>query len=84
MLVTSKSARDLAMGENEPCRSPLAITCDSSGYTNIMAVRVVEFSKGGTKVKRFLPKNQHTQKKSLNFEKWVNGEVSKYQNFIIY
>ena len=63
------------MGENEPCRSPLAITCDSSGYTNIMAVRVVEFSKGGTKVKRFLPKNQHTQKKLLNFENWVNGEV---------
>ena len=50
MLVTSKSARDLAMGENEPCRSPLAITCDSSGYTNIMAVRVVEFSNGGYKI----------------------------------
>ena len=30
-----------------------------------------------TKLKRFLPKNQHTQRKLLNFENWVNGEVSK-------
>ena len=45
MLVPSKSARDLAMGENEPCRSPLAITCDSSGYTDIR--------KGGTKTISF-------------------------------
>ena len=25
-----------------------------------MAIRVVEFSNGGTKLERFLPKNQHT------------------------
>ena len=37
-----------------------------------MAIRVVEFSNGGTKLERFLPKNQHTQRK-LNFENWVNG-----------
>ena len=42
-----------------------------------MAIWVVEFSNGGTKLDRFLPKNQHTQKKLLNFENWVNGEVSK-------
>ena len=30
----------------------------------IMVIRVVEFSSGGT---RFLPKNQHTQRKILNF-----------------
>ena len=30
---------------------------------------------GGTKLERFLPKNQHTQRKLLNFENWVNGEV---------
>ena len=30
-----------------------------------------------TKLERFLPKNRHTQKKLLNFENWVNGEVSK-------
>ena len=42
-----------------------------------MVVRVVEFSSGGKKLERFLPKNQHTQKKLLNFDNWVNGEVSK-------
>ena len=34
-----------------------------------MAVRVVEFSNGGIKLERFLPKNQHIQRKLLNFEK---------------
>ena len=33
--------------------------------------------KRGEKLERFLPKNQHTQRKLLNFENWVNGEVSK-------
>ena len=32
---------------------------------------------GGTKLEIFLPKNQPTQRKLLNFENWVNGEVSK-------
>ena len=45
--------------------------------TVTMAIRVVEFSNRGTKLERFLPKNQHTQKKLLNFENWVSGEVSK-------
>ena len=35
------------------------------------------FQTGGTKLERFLPKNQHTQKKLLKFENWVSGEVSK-------
>ena len=30
-----------------------------------------------TKLERFLPKNQHTQRKLLNFEFWINGELSK-------
>ena len=42
-----------------------------------MAIRVGEFSSGGTKLERFLPKNQHTQRKLLNFENRVNGEMSK-------
>ena len=43
-----------------------------------MAIRVVEFLNGGsTKLERFLAKNQHTQRKLLNFEIWVSGEVSK-------
>ena len=48
-----------------------------------MAIRVVEFSNGGTKLERFLPKNQHTQRKLLNFEFWINGELSKIGNFWI-
>ena len=39
------------------------------------------FQSGGTKLVRFLPKNQHTQRKLLNFENWVNGEVSKVPKF---
>ena len=38
------------------------------------------FQMGGTKLAKFLPKNQHTQRKLLNFENWVSGEVSKVQN----
>ena len=37
-----------------------------------MAIRV------GTKLEMFLHKNQHTRRKLLNFEFWINnGEVSK-------
>ena len=35
------------------------------------------FQAGGTKLVRFLHKNEHTQRRLLNFENWVNGEVSK-------
>ena len=35
------------------------------------------FKRGGAKLERFLPKNQHTQKKLLNFKNWVNGELFK-------
>ena len=28
-------------------------------------------------LKRFLPNNQHTQRKLLNFENWCSGEASK-------
>ena len=31
------------------------------------------FKRGGTKLERFLSKNQHTQRKLLNFENWING-----------
>ena len=34
----------------------------------------------GTKLERFLTKNQHTQRKLLNFEIWVDGEVSKIRH----
>ena len=32
------------------------------------------FKRGGTKLERLLPKNQHTQRNFLNFENWTNGE----------
>ena len=35
------------------------------------------FQVGGTKLERCLHKNQHTQRKSLNFQFWINGELSK-------
>jgi hypothetical protein len=39
----------------------------------VMAIQVMKFSNGGAKLERFLPKNQHTQRKLLNFENWTNG-----------
>ena len=43
-----------------------------------MAIPVVEFSRGGyTKLDRFLHKNQHTQRKLLNLENWINRKVAK-------
>ena len=36
---------------------------------------------GGTKLERFLPKNQHTQRKLLNFENLVNGGPQKFSKF---
>ena len=35
------------------------------------------FQTGDTILETFLPKNQHIQRKLLNFENWVSGEVSK-------
>ena len=39
-----------------------------------MAIRDLEIQTGDTKLGRFLPKNQHTQWKLLNFENWTNVE----------
>ena len=35
------------------------------------------FQAGDTKSERCLPKNQHTQRKWLNFENWCSGKLSK-------
>ena len=48
---------------------------------NSLIYIMVHYSSGGTKLGRYLPKNQHTQRKLLNFENWVNGEVSKSAKF---
>ena len=35
------------------------------------------FQTGGTKLERFLHKNQHIQRKLLNYEFWINDELLK-------
>ena len=37
------------------------------------------FQTGGTKFERFLPKNQHTQRKLLNFENLISGGLRSFQ-----
>ena len=39
-----------------------------------MALPVMEFQDQGYKIRKVLHKNQHTQRKLLNFENWTNGE----------
>ena len=41
------------------------------------------FQAGDTKLERFLPKNQHTQRKLLNCEFWINNELSKIIRIIL-
>ena len=55
-------------------------------YKNIgiysMAIRVVEFSnKRGAKLERFLPKNQHAQRKLLNFVFGLMASCQKVPKF---
>ena len=45
------------------------------------AIRVLNFSIRGTKLERFLPKNQHTQRKFLNFKNWGASVACKNQSF---
>ena len=47
------------------------------GISTVWQYELWSFQTGGTKLERFLPKNQHTQRKLSNFENWVSGEVSK-------
>ena len=48
--------------------------CIPARYRAIWQYRLWSFQTGGTKLETFLPKNQHTQRKFLNFENWTNGE----------
>ena len=54
-----------------------ALDLDGPSGFLVMVILVVEFSSRGKKLEISLPKNQHTQRKLLNFENWVNREVSK-------
>ena len=69
----------------KPIASPLShVAYTTSMYLTVLLAfdryvntyRLLSFLAGGTKLERFLPKNQHTQRKLLNFENWWNGEVS--------
>ena len=55
---------DLLVGWRAFCQLQL-----SASYGN-MGCGV--FKRGVLKIARFLPTNQHNQRKSLNFENWVN------------
>ena len=69
----NKSFKADAINNKHPYSSDKSPCCLHLS-TYVMAIRVVEFSSGGIKLERFLPKNQHTQRKFLNFENWTNGE----------
>ena len=62
---------------NEVSPEKFAVQTQFCACVITMVVQVLEFSSGGTKLERFLHKNQHNQRKLLNFEFWINGEVSK-------
>ena len=47
-----------------------------------MEILDMEFQVWDMKLQRFLPKNQHTQLKLLNFENWDNSELSKIRHHI--
>ena len=54
-----------------------------------MAVRIVEFSCGGFKIRNILPKNQHTQRKLLKLGIGLMGKCQKgpkldFQNSIFF
>ena len=50
-------------------------------YTAVWQYGLWSFQTGGTKLERFLPRNQYTQRKLMNFVNWVNGEVSKIGHY---
>ena len=51
--------------------------------TRIMAIRVIKFEAGDTKLEKKLTKNQRTERKLLNFENWINimGRCQKEPKF---
>ena len=58
-------------------------SCKKIGFVVGVVIRVVQFSMKGYTIRK-MPKNQRTQRKSLNFENWCGGEVSKVQNIWVF
>ena len=62
-----------------------------SDHCGVWHYRLRSFKSRDTKLKRFLPNNQHTQRNFFNFENWTNGEpqqlakirVFKVDHFIL-
>ena len=55
------------------CITPTFWSFENASSLHIMALRVVGFLSWGYKIRNIFPKNQHTQRKLLYFENWVNG-----------
>jgi len=49
----------------------------SEPWSTVWQYGLSSFQGGDTKLEIFLPKNQHTQRKLLNFENWCSGVLSK-------
>ena len=47
--------------------------------SRVWQYRLWSFQTRGMKLERFLPKNQHTQRKSLNFENWISMGLRSFQ-----
>ena len=74
-MILFKEKRKISVLKNENCH-----TSNTVHYIlqyPIWQYGLWSFQAGDTKLERFLLKNQHTQRKLLNFQNWVNGEVSK-------
>ena len=62
---------------------------DSAGFPSRFLVKLLicrvwqyvlwSFQTGVTKLERFFPKNQHTQRKLFNFENWISGGLRSFQ-----
>ena len=73
----------LSAGLSEPGRlawvhaGNLRARISMHGHCALWQYGLWSFQTGGTKLERFLPKNQHPQRKLRNFENWSSGEHSK-------
>ena len=54
------------------------IMCCQFGYC-VFQYGLWSFQTRGTKLERFLPKNQHPQRKLLNFDNWISGGLRSFQ-----
>ena len=56
------------------------ITEQNSGSNFLIGWFGLSFKSRDKKLEIFLPKNQHAKGKLMNFENWVNEEVSKIEH----